>query len=140
MSSPIRGGAAGRAPDAYRGPTIHCAHWRDQYELDRLHVAVIGGGAALAKVVPPVAARARRVTVFQHDPVWILPTPPVPGIRLALDRLPADALGTLPAHSAPPLPGDSGSHGCAQRASTPKRCAPPPNRSANPRHRKPPAN
>ncbi|WP_433592975.1 hypothetical protein [Nocardia sp. CA-145437] len=109
MSSPIRGGAVGRARDAYRGPTIHCTHWRDQYELDRLHVAVIGGGAALAKVVPPVAEQARRVTVFQHDPVWIVPTPPVPGIRLVLDRLPADALGTLPAHSAPPLPGDSGS-------------------------------
>ncbi|MFE3757189.1 hypothetical protein ACFXO9_23020 [Nocardia tengchongensis] len=103
MSAPIQGG---RAPDAYNGPVIHCTHWRDQYELDRLHVAVIGGGAALATVVPPVAAQARRVTVFQHDPVWILPTPPVPGLRLVLGRMPADTLGTLPAGSAPPLPGD----------------------------------
>lgn len=106
MSAPIRGGAGGGARDAYTGPTIHCAHWKDQYALDRLHVAVVGGGAALATVVPPVAARARRVTVFQHDPVWILPTPPLPGLRLLLGRVPAGALGTLPADSAPPLPGD----------------------------------
>lgn len=105
MTAPIRGDS-GRARDAYHGPTIHCAHWKDQYALGGLHVAVVGGGAALATVVPPVAARARRVTVFQHDPVWILPTPPVPGLRLLLGRMPAGLLGTLPGDSARPLPGD----------------------------------
>ncbi|MEU6586466.1 hypothetical protein [Nocardia sp. NPDC046763] len=106
MTAPIRRSDPGRAHDAYSGPQIHCTHWRDQHELDRLHVAVIGSGAALARVVPPIVAQARRVTVFQHDPIWILPTPPVPGAGILLRQLPADALGLLPSDSAPPLPGD----------------------------------
>ncbi|MTE11801.1 NAD(P)/FAD-dependent oxidoreductase [Nocardia aurantiaca] len=104
MTAPIRRSDPGRTRDAYTGPQIHCTRWRDQQELDHLHVAVVGGGAALARVVPPVVARARRVTVFHHDPVWILPIPPLPGARLLLGRLPADFLGSLPAHSAPSLP------------------------------------
>ncbi|MFE2998373.1 hypothetical protein ACFXG4_25630 [Nocardia sp. NPDC059246] len=105
MTAPIRRSDPGRARDAFTGPKIHCTRWRDQHELDRLHVAVIGSGAALARVVPPIVAQARRVTVFQHDPIWILPTPPVPGAGILLRRLPADALGLLPSDSAPPLPG-----------------------------------
>src|SRR5207245_17801 len=79
-----------------------------QRDLDRVHVAVIGGGTALARVVPPVVGQARRVTVFQRDPIWILPTPPLPGVPLLLRRLPIGLLGSLPASSAPPLPGDPG--------------------------------
>ncbi|MFE3256224.1 hypothetical protein ACFXPS_10970 [Nocardia sp. NPDC059091] len=106
MTAPIRRSDPGRARDAYTGPQIHCTHWRDQHELDRLHVAVIGSGAALARVVPPIVAQARRVTVFQHDPIWILPTPPVPGAGILLRQWPVDALGLLPSDSASPLPGD----------------------------------
>ncbi|GAB0102195.1 hypothetical protein JMUB6875_11620 [Nocardia sp. JMUB6875] len=105
MTAPIRRGGEGRARDGYAGPQIHCTHWRDQRELDRLHVAVIGGGTALARVVPPVVAQARRVTVFQHDPIWILPTPPIPGARALLRQLPSGLLGTLRAHTAASLPG-----------------------------------
>lgn len=104
MSSPIR--RTSRAREEFAGPQVHCRYWRDQHELDRLHVAVVGGGTALARVLPPVVAQARRVTVFQHDPVWILPTPPVPGVGLLLRQLPHNLLGSLPSHSAPPLPGD----------------------------------
>ncbi|MRH88909.1 hypothetical protein GFY24_15890 [Nocardia sp. SYP-A9097] len=90
----------------YSGPQIHCEHWRNQLELRGRHAAVIGGGAAIARVLPGVTAQARRVTVFQHDPIWILPTPPIPG-RL-LRELPDDLLGLLPSDSAPPLPGETG--------------------------------
>ncbi|GAB2567100.1 NAD(P)/FAD-dependent oxidoreductase [Nocardia heshunensis] len=89
MTSPIRRSDSRRVRETYTGPIVHCRHWRDQHELDRLHVAVIGGGSALARVVPPVVEQARRVTVFQHDPIWILPTPPVPGAGLLLRQLPA---------------------------------------------------
>ncbi|BAW04563.1 hypothetical protein [Nocardia seriolae] len=105
MTAPLRR-ESGRNRETYTGPTVHCTHWRDQHELDRLHVAVIGGGTALARVVPPVVDQARRVTVFQHDPIWILPTPPLPGLPLLLRRLPSDLLGSLPGSSAPPFPGD----------------------------------
>ncbi|MGW3545018.1 hypothetical protein ACWDNI_31365 [Nocardia niigatensis] len=99
MTAPIRRNDPGSARGAYTGPQIRCTRWRDQHELDRLHVAVIGGGTALARVVPPVVAQARRVTVFQHDPIWILPTPPMPGAGILLRQLPADALGRLPGDS-----------------------------------------
>ncbi|MEU1210423.1 hypothetical protein [Nocardia sp. NPDC005825] len=95
MTAPIRDGS-GRARAPYTGPTLHCAHWRDQRELDGLHVAVVGGGPALARVVPPVVARARRVTVFQRDPLWILPAPPLPGLPALLRLAPADLLAALP--------------------------------------------
>ncbi|MVU78677.1 hypothetical protein GPX89_15665 [Nocardia sp. ET3-3] len=106
MTSPIRRGDARRVRETYTGPIVRCTHWRDQHEVDRLHVAVIGGGTALARVVPPVADQARRVTVFQHDPIWILPTPPLPGARILLRQLPTGLLGSLPGPAAPTLPGD----------------------------------
>ncbi|MGX1806599.1 hypothetical protein ACWIGI_12850 [Nocardia sp. NPDC055321] len=95
-----------RDPHAgYDGPRLRCTRWRDDHDLGGLHVAVIGGGAAVARVLPAVAARARRVTVFQHDPVWVLPAPRLPGVRL-LRGLPADLLGALPAHTSAPLTGE----------------------------------
>ncbi|MEC3954748.1 hypothetical protein VMT65_17045 [Nocardia sp. CDC153] len=98
MSAPQRRDDSRRSRETYTGPIVHCAHWRDQHELDRLHVAVIGGGTALARVVPPVVDQARRVTVFQHDPIWILPTPPLPGARTLLRQLPkAPVLPVIPA-------------------------------------------
>ncbi|MEU0541018.1 hypothetical protein ABZ319_14215 [Nocardia sp. NPDC005978] len=90
----------------YAGPRIHCTRWRDDHDLTGLHVAVIGSGAAIARVLPAVAVRARRVTVFQRDPVWVLPAPPLPGARL-LRLLPADLLGPLPAHTSAPLAGET---------------------------------
>ncbi|WP_051178097.1 hypothetical protein [Nocardia concava] len=119
MTSPIRRGDSRRVRETFSGPVIHCTHWRDQQELDRLHVAVIGGGSALARVVPPVVEQARRVTVFQHDPIWILPTPPVPGAGLLLRQFPADALGSLPSSTSSAQPGipadDDTNHGVLHR-------------------------
>ncbi|WP_067722175.1 hypothetical protein [Nocardia yamanashiensis] len=109
MSAPIRrGDRRGRGAAAYQGPQVRCAHWRDQLDLRGRHAAVVGGGAAVAQVLPPILAQARRVTVFQRDPVWVLPTPPLPGVRELVRLLPEDLLGLLPSDSAPPLPGDPG--------------------------------
>ncbi|QLY32102.1 hypothetical protein [Nocardia huaxiensis] len=106
MSAPIRRGGNGRTRDEYRGPQIHCARWRNQCVLGDLHAAVVGDGAAVARVLPAVTARARKVTVFQQDPIWVLPVPPIPGVRGLLDLLPPDLLGPLPVGTARPLPGD----------------------------------
>ncbi|MFB7721776.1 hypothetical protein [Nocardia sp. NPDC056100] len=101
--------AAGpRGADSYTGPQVHCGRWRGQLELRDRHAAVIGSGTAIAQVLPGITAQARRVTVFQRDPVWILPAPPIPGRKL-LRRLPDDLLGLLPSDSARPLPGDPAS-------------------------------
>ncbi|MFI1915322.1 hypothetical protein [Nocardia sp. NPDC020380] len=104
MTAPLRRGNSGRVRESgYGGPQFHCTRWRGALELRGLHVAVVGSGAAVARVLPPVAARARKVTVFQHDPVWVLPTPPLPGVRPLLRLLPKDLVGPLPAATAPPL-------------------------------------
>lgn len=103
MSAPLRRGNSGGVREiGYGGPEYHCTRWRDEHDLRGLHVAVIGSGAAVSRVLPPVATRARRVTVFQHDPVWVLPTPPLPGVRPLLRLLPEDLVGRLPAASTPP--------------------------------------
>ncbi|WP_327143972.1 hypothetical protein [Nocardia sp. NBC_01327] len=115
MTSPIRRrgvrgedeGAGVRGAKTYTGQQIHCTRWPAERDLRGQHVAVVGGGPAVARVLPAVVARARRVTVFQHDPVWVLPAPPVPGMRQLLRSLPEDLLGLLPADTAPPLPGSA---------------------------------
>lgn len=91
---------------SFAGPEVRCTRWRDDYDLNGQHAAVVGSGAAIARVLPGVAAQARRVTVFQHDPIWVLPAPPLPGVRL-LRRLPRDLLGLLPARTSQPLPGET---------------------------------
>ncbi|MFC9998007.1 hypothetical protein [Nocardia sp. NPDC127526] len=94
MTSPARR----RSVETFTGPQIHCARWRDEVPLTGRSVAVIGSGAAVARVLPPVVDLARKVTVFQHDPVWVLPWPELPGARELVLLLPYDALGLLPAN------------------------------------------
>lgn len=67
-----------RGADSYTGEWIHCTGWDHRRDLTGRRVAVIGGGAAVARILPAVAANAERVTVFQTDPVWVLPRPPFP--------------------------------------------------------------
>ncbi|GAB4583488.1 NAD(P)/FAD-dependent oxidoreductase [Nocardia sp. IFM 10818] len=93
MTSPARR----RSVESFTGPQIHCTRWRDEVPLTGRSVAVIGSGAAVARVLPPVVDLARKVTVFQHDPVWVLPWPELPGARELVLLLPDDLLGSLPA-------------------------------------------
>ncbi|WP_280357331.1 hypothetical protein [Nocardia otitidiscaviarum] len=72
-----------RGADSFTGPQLHCDRWTDQLPLAGQRVAVIGSAAAIARVLPRVAERARKVTVFQHDPVWVLPRPPLPDFTAA---------------------------------------------------------
>lgn len=86
-----RGGLPPRGVETYLGPQIHCARWQKQVGINGKRVAVVGSGAAVAQVLPPIADKARKVTVFQHDPTWVLPYPPVPD----LDRIPGPVGGLL---------------------------------------------
>jgi cation diffusion facilitator CzcD-associated flavoprotein CzcO len=52
---------------------MHTARWPSDDGLDGLRVAVIGTGASAIQVVPAIAPRAARTTVFQRTPAWILP-------------------------------------------------------------------
>ncbi|MFF5051626.1 flavin-containing monooxygenase [Micromonospora sp. NPDC000663] len=59
----------------FAGPAMHTARWDPAVRLDGARVAVIGTGASAVQLVPAIADRAARVTVFQRTPPWTLPKP-----------------------------------------------------------------
>jgi cation diffusion facilitator CzcD-associated flavoprotein CzcO len=56
----------------FAGPVLHTAEWPEQAELDGRRVAVVGTGASAVQLIPEVAPRAARTTVFQRTPAWTL--------------------------------------------------------------------
>ncbi len=62
---------AGR--DTCRGIALPSARWDPDVVLAGRRVAVIGTGASAIQLVPPLAAQAERVSVFQRTPPWIVP-------------------------------------------------------------------
>ncbi|WP_278265145.1 NAD(P)/FAD-dependent oxidoreductase [Nocardia sp. AG03] len=77
--------------DTFTGRQRHHTAFRPRHEFTGQRVAVIGSGAAAARLLPGIAAEAARVTVFQTDAVWILPRTPAPAL---LRRLPQPLLRT----------------------------------------------
>ena len=55
------------------GPHWHSARWDHTTDLTGTRVAVIGNGASAIQFVPPVAAQAASVTVFQRTPNYVAP-------------------------------------------------------------------
>lgn len=82
--------------ERFEGPAFHSARWDHDVDLTGRRVAVIGTGASAVQLVPPVAERAGRLTVFQRTPSWLVPTPEyqqdIPeGLRWLQQRVPAYA-------------------------------------------------
>lgn len=82
--------------DRFRGPSFHSARWDRSVELAGKRVAIIGTGASAAQFIPPVAAVAGHLTVFQRTPPWLLETPDYhdelpAGQRWLLDHVPGFA-------------------------------------------------
>lgn len=61
--------------ERFRGKLFHSARWDHGHRLDGESVAVIGTGASAIQIVPAIAPRVRRLSVFQRTPTWILPKP-----------------------------------------------------------------
>jgi 4-hydroxyacetophenone monooxygenase len=59
--------------DAFRGPLFHSARWPADLDVTGKRVAVVGTGASAMQIVPAIAERAGRVTVFQRSPQWAAP-------------------------------------------------------------------
>ena len=57
----------------FAGTSFHTARWRHDVDLTGKRVAVIGTGASAVQVIPKIAPRVARLTVFQRTPPWILP-------------------------------------------------------------------
>lgn len=57
----------------FAGVHFHSARWRHDRDLAGRDVAVIGNAASAIQFIPPVAEKARRLTILQRTPNWMIP-------------------------------------------------------------------
>jgi cation diffusion facilitator CzcD-associated flavoprotein CzcO len=72
--------------DRFRGKVMHSARWDDDYPLEGKRVAVIGTGASAIQIVPEIARKVSKLTLFQRTPPWIMPKRDLPISRAAQER------------------------------------------------------
>jgi cation diffusion facilitator CzcD-associated flavoprotein CzcO len=61
--------------DSFGGPTWHSARWDHEVDLKGKRVAVVGSGASAIQFVPPVAAEAGQLSIFQRSSNYVVPKP-----------------------------------------------------------------
>lgn len=59
--------------DSFAGDRLHSARWNHRIPLAGRRVAVVGTGSTASQLVPPIAAQAARLHVFQRTANWVLP-------------------------------------------------------------------
>jgi len=59
--------------ESFAGPAFHSSRWRHDVDLAGRDVAVIGTGASAIQLIPEIAPRVGRLTVYQRSPPWVLP-------------------------------------------------------------------
>ncbi|MBV9516156.1 MAG: NAD(P)/FAD-dependent oxidoreductase, partial [Mycobacteriaceae bacterium] len=69
--------------DSFDGTTMHTARWDHTRDLTGKRVAIIGTGASAVQVIPEIAPKVDRLTVFQRTPIWCFPKFDVPLPRAA---------------------------------------------------------
>ena len=61
--------------ETFRGPLFHPQHWPEGLDYRDREVVVIGSGATAVTLVPELAKTARRVTMLQRSPTYIMNLP-----------------------------------------------------------------
>ncbi|WP_147326256.1 flavin-containing monooxygenase [Hydrogenophaga borbori] len=79
---------------SFKGEVVHSAAWRPDVNVKGKRVALIGTGASAFQIGPEIYAQVSRLSVFQRNPPWMLPTPTYhddlkPGIRWLLGHVPS---------------------------------------------------
>ena len=59
--------------DSFQGQRLHSARWDASCALQGQRVAVIGTGSTASQLIPPLAAKAEQLHVFQRTANWVLP-------------------------------------------------------------------
>jgi cation diffusion facilitator CzcD-associated flavoprotein CzcO len=59
----------------FGGTAFHSARWRHDRSLDGRNVAVIGNAASAVQLVPEIAPKVARLTLFHRSANWIAPKP-----------------------------------------------------------------
>ena len=57
----------------FKGRLLHSARWEHGVDLAGQRVAVIGTGSTASQLIPPIAAQAAQLHVFQRTANWVLP-------------------------------------------------------------------
>ncbi|MGW5851373.1 flavin-containing monooxygenase [Streptomyces sp. NPDC055254] len=57
----------------FPGKVFHSARWDHDYDLGGKRVAMIGTGASAIQIVPAIAPRVQRLTLFQRTAPWVMP-------------------------------------------------------------------
>ena len=57
----------------FQGRLLHSARWDAAADLAGQRVAVIGTGSTASQLIPPIAAQAAQLHVFQRTANWVLP-------------------------------------------------------------------
>lgn len=58
--------------DDYQGAAFHTARWDHSVELDGKDIACVGNAASAIQLIPEVAKRAKKLTVYHRSPNWII--------------------------------------------------------------------
>ena len=80
--------------ERFEGPSVHSSQWNPEFDVRGRDVAVVGTGASAIQIVPEIAPLARRLTVYQRSPAWIMPRadrPVSPALRAARRWIPGFA-------------------------------------------------
>ncbi len=75
----------------FRGPSFHSARWDHGVDLTGKRIAVIGNAASALQLIPQIAKRADRVSVYQRSANWVIPKqdrPYRPWEQRLADRVP----------------------------------------------------
>jgi cation diffusion facilitator CzcD-associated flavoprotein CzcO len=59
--------------ETFKGPIFHSGHWDHSVALEGKRVGVIGSGCSAAQIVPAIAGKVSRLTLFMGKAQWILP-------------------------------------------------------------------
>jgi cation diffusion facilitator CzcD-associated flavoprotein CzcO len=71
LDQPARPGIEGA--DTFAGHSFHSAVWDHDYPLAGKRVAVLGTGASAVQLVPEIAPKVKRLSVFQRSGNWFMP-------------------------------------------------------------------
>ena len=116
--------------ETFKGAKFHSGHWDHSVAYEGKRVGVIGSGCSAAQIVPAIAGKVSRLTLFMGKAQWILPRSDrqygaaerfvrtLPGMRHLIrllvfafyDTCPHHEMGYLkhPVHRLPPLSRDLG--------------------------------
>ncbi len=59
--------------ERFTGMVFHSAAWKHDHDLAGRRVAVVGTGASAIQIVPHLQRIAKKLSVFQRTPAWVLP-------------------------------------------------------------------